>query len=119
MRQQDEVIEGGEAATQLRTSAAGLGRRARRWNTSSINCGTSSWVARARAAAAPIAGHLTHIAAWERMIVAHLTDGTDHDVVRMAPDEYENATLDQLNARIYSMHEHDAIGHPRRVPRRA
>ena len=53
-------------------------------------------------------GHLTHIAAWERMIVAHLRDGVDHEVVRMAPEEYAGASLDELNARIYALHEHDA-----------
>ncbi len=57
----------------------------------------------------PVTGHLTHIAAWERMIVAHLTGGTDHDVVGMTPPEYERATLDELNARIYTMHEHDEV----------
>jgi hypothetical protein len=30
--------------------------------------------------------HLAHIAAWERMIVAHLRDGSDHDVVGMTPE---------------------------------
>jgi hypothetical protein len=49
-------------------------------------------------------GHLTHIAAWERMIVAHLTDGRDHDVVRMTPEEYARASLDELNLRIYELH---------------
>ena len=57
----------------------------------------------------PVIGHLTHIAAWERMIIAHVTDGADHEVVSMTPAEYERATLDELNARIYLMHERDAV----------
>ena len=29
--------------------------------------------------------HMSHIAAWERMIVAHLTDGSDHEVAGVDP----------------------------------
>ena len=53
----------------------------------------------------PAIGHLTHLAAWERMLVAHLTDGTDHDIVRLTPDEYARASLDELNDRIYELHK--------------
>jgi hypothetical protein len=55
----------------------------------------------------PPIGHLMHMAAWERMIVAHLADGTDYEVVRMTPQEYERASLDELNARIYELHRHE------------
>jgi hypothetical protein len=56
----------------------------------------------------PAIGHLTHVAAWERMVVAHLTGGSDHVVVRMTAEEYARASLDELNARIYELHEHEA-----------
>jgi hypothetical protein len=42
------------------------------------------------------------------MIVAHLTDGRDCDVVRLTPDEYASASLDGLNARIYQLHRYDS-----------
>ena len=47
--------------------------------------------------------HLAHLATWERMLVAHLTDGNDHDVVGMTPPEYETADLETLNQRIYEL----------------
>jgi hypothetical protein len=62
----------------------------------------------------PIVGHLTHLAAWERMIAAHLTDSTDHRVVRMTPADYERSTLDELNARIYEMHRTETPAEARR-----
>jgi uncharacterized damage-inducible protein DinB len=43
------------------------------------------------------ADHLSHIAAWERMIVAHLTDGSDHEIVGIDCERYDAATLDELN----------------------
>jgi hypothetical protein len=61
----------------------------------------------------PALGHLTHLAAWERMIVAHVTDGTDHDVARMTPQDYERATLDDLNARIYDLHKDEPVAQVR------
>ncbi len=48
--------------------------------------------------------HLSHIAAWERMIVAHLRDGCDHEVVRMDQASYAGSTLDELNDQIYRLH---------------
>lgn len=54
--------------------------------------------------------HLAHIAAWERMIVAHVRDGTDAAVAGMTPDAYAAATLDGLNARLYELHRHLPAG---------
>lgn len=48
--------------------------------------------------------HLSHIAAWERMIVAHLRDGSDHRIAEMDPASYAAATLDQLNDQLYRLH---------------
>ncbi len=48
--------------------------------------------------------HLSHIAAWERMLVGHLRDGSDHDVVAMDQASYAAATLDVLNDQIYRLH---------------
>jgi hypothetical protein len=45
--------------------------------------------------------HAGHVAAWERIIVAHLIDGSDHAVVGMEPAAYEYARLEDINARIY------------------
>ena len=53
--------------------------------------------------------HLSHIAAWERMIVAHLTDGSDHAVVGLTPDEFARASLDEINDRLHALHVNDAL----------
>jgi len=47
--------------------------------------------------------HLSHITAWERMIVAHLQDGSDADIANMDAASYAAATLDELNDRLYRM----------------
>jgi hypothetical protein len=47
--------------------------------------------------------HLAHIAAWERMIVAHLQDGSDADIANMDAASYAAATLDELNHRLHQM----------------
>ena len=49
--------------------------------------------------------HLAHIAAWERMIVAHLRDGSAHAVVQMDETTYAAKTLDELNEAIYQQHK--------------
>ncbi len=41
--------------------------------------------------------HLAHIAAWERMIVAHLSDGSDAAVVGVEPARYAAMSLQQIN----------------------
>jgi len=48
--------------------------------------------------------HLSHIAAWERMIVAHLSDGSDHQIPGMDEASYAAATLDELNDRLFRLH---------------
>ena len=48
--------------------------------------------------------HLSHIAAWERMIVAHLRDGSDHEIAGMDEASYAAATLDELNDQLYRLH---------------
>ena len=45
--------------------------------------------------------HLAHIATWERMVVAHLHDGSDAAVAGMDEAAYAAASLQELNARIY------------------
>lgn len=45
--------------------------------------------------------HRSHIAAWERMIVAHLSDGSEHVIAGMDAASYAAATLDELNDRLY------------------
>lgn len=47
--------------------------------------------------------HLSHMASWERMIVAHLRDGSDHEVARMDEGAYTTATLDELNERLHQL----------------
>ncbi|MEX2247511.1 MAG: ClbS/DfsB family four-helix bundle protein [Dehalococcoidia bacterium] len=55
--------------------------------------------------------HLSHIAAWERMIIAHLRDGSDHEVADMDATSYAVATLDELNDRLYRLHrDHPLAG---------
>ncbi len=53
--------------------------------------------------------HLSHLAMWERMIVAHLSDGTDAAVAGMAAQAYAAATLDEINARLHEMHKDDSL----------
>ena len=48
--------------------------------------------------------HLSHIAAWERMVVAHLVDGSDAAVAGMDAASYAAATLDELNDQLYRLH---------------
>jgi hypothetical protein len=48
--------------------------------------------------------HLAHVATWERMLAAHLRDGTDHEVVGMSEAEYVEVNLERLNARIFELH---------------
>ncbi|MBI5289586.1 MAG: ClbS/DfsB family four-helix bundle protein, partial [Chloroflexi bacterium] len=58
--------------------------------------------------------HLSHIAAWERMIVAHLRDGTDHEIAGMDAATYARASLDDLNTRLHELHAADTIEQVRR-----
>ena len=48
--------------------------------------------------------HMAHIAAWERMIVAHLQDGSDARVAGMDSESYGAATLDELNDHLHRLH---------------
>ena len=50
-----------------------------------------------------IQDHLAHIAAWERMLVGHLTDGSDAAIAGMDAESYATATLDELNGRLYQL----------------
>ncbi len=47
------------------------------------------------------ADHLAHMAAWERMIVAHLSGLSDHLVAGMDEDSFAAATLDEINGRLH------------------
>lgn len=53
--------------------------------------------------------HLSHIAAWERMVVAHLTYGNDHETAGLSVEAFAGATLNELNARLYELHSDDAL----------
>jgi hypothetical protein len=53
--------------------------------------------------------HLSHISAWERMLIAHVTDGKDHKIVQLSPTEYAAADLQQINDRLHDLHKHDAL----------
>lgn len=48
-----------------------------------------------------VSDHLSHVAAWERMIVAHLRDGSDAAVAGMNASSFAAATLDELNDHLY------------------
>jgi hypothetical protein len=54
--------------------------------------------------------HMSHIAAWERMIVAHLTDGSDHEVAGVEADRFAAMTLDELNNVLYHRMRGRSIG---------
>ncbi len=56
-----------------------------------------------------VKGHLSHIAAWERMIGAHLDDRSAHTYACMTPAQYVDASLDELNARLHELHADDAL----------
>lgn len=58
--------------------------------------------------------HLAHIAAWERMLVAHLTDRSAHTYACMTPKQYVSASLEDLNARLHELHADDAVSDVRR-----
>ncbi len=106
MRQEDEVV----AVPTVNTSAELLARivPARAALDAVVAALRDDELMRAgRGGGWPPIGHLTHISVWERMIVAHLDDGSDHRVVGMTPEEYAQASLDALNARIYSLHARD------------
>ena len=48
--------------------------------------------------------HLSHIATWERMMVAHLRDGSAHAVLQMDEATYLAKGLEELNEAIYQQH---------------
>jgi hypothetical protein len=103
MRQEDEVFDAAQGSTS--SDALARIRPARAALVAVVDGLSDAELVRAHPVGGwPAVGHLTHVAAWERMIVAHLTDGRDHDVVRMTPEEYARASLDELNARIYELH---------------
>jgi len=56
------------------------------------------------------ADHLSHIAAWERMIVAHLTDGPEHEIAGIERERFDAATLDELNNLLYHRMRGMALG---------
>jgi hypothetical protein len=45
--------------------------------------------------------HVAHVAAWERMLVAHLADGSDHEIAGMTPEAYAAASLEEINSRLH------------------
>jgi len=45
--------------------------------------------------------HLSHIAAWERMLVARMTDGSEHEIAGVDATRCAGMTLDQLNNVLY------------------
>jgi hypothetical protein len=54
--------------------------------------------------------HLSHLAAWERMLVAHLTDGSAHEVAGVDRDRYAEMNLDELNNVLYHRVRGMALG---------
>ena len=54
--------------------------------------------------------HLSHIAAWERMLVAHLTDGTDHEIAGLSRERYVSMGLDDVNNLLYHRVRGMALG---------
>jgi len=63
--------------------------------------------------------HIAHIAAWERMIVAHLHRRAGHQVAAMDGASYVSASLDDLNARLHVIHANDSLDDVRRESVRA
>jgi hypothetical protein len=61
-----------------------------------------------------VKGHLAHIAAWERMIAAHLTDRSAHTYACMTPEQYVRASLEELNVRLHELHADDDVAGVRR-----
>jgi hypothetical protein len=57
-----------------------------------------------------IKDHLAHLATWERMIVAHLQGGNDHEVVGLDEATYVAASLDALNAIIEQRNKGRSLG---------
>jgi hypothetical protein len=47
------------------------------------------------------ADHLSHLAAWERMTVAHLTGGAEHEIAGIDRERFARASLEELNNLIY------------------
>jgi hypothetical protein len=58
--------------------------------------------------------HLSHVAAWERMIVAHLTDRSAHTYACMTPEQYVHSSLDELNARLHDQHADEGLADVRK-----
>jgi hypothetical protein len=56
-----------------------------------------------------IKDHLSHLATWERMIVAHLQAGNDNEVVGLNYDAYAAAGLDEINALIERQHKNRSL----------
>ena len=56
------------------------------------------------------ADHLSHIAAWERMLVAHLTDGSDYEIAGVSRERYVSMTADELNNLLYHRVRGMALG---------
>jgi hypothetical protein len=54
--------------------------------------------------------HLSHLAAWERMLIAHLTDGSAHEVASVDPERYAQMSLDELNDVLYHRVRGMALG---------
>ena len=54
--------------------------------------------------------HMSHIAAWERMIVAHLTDGSEHEIAGVAAARFETMALDEVNNVLYHRMRGRTIG---------
>ena len=61
-----------------------------------------------------VVDHLSHVAAWERMIVAHLRDGTDHEIAGMDAASYATAALDKLNERLHRLTQDRPLAQTRR-----
>lgn len=47
------------------------------------------------------ADHLSHVAAWERMLVAHVAGGSEHEVAHVSRERFADLSLDELNEVLY------------------
>jgi hypothetical protein len=53
--------------------------------------------------------HLSHISAWERMLIAHVTDDSDHTVAQLPREGFTSLPLQDINDRLHELHRDDDL----------
>jgi hypothetical protein len=53
--------------------------------------------------------HLSHMAAWERILVAHLDARAGHTIVGLDYPTFVEMGLEELNARLHDMHREEPV----------